>query len=420
MTTHNTHPLALVSSPTSSSSSLGSGNPNAQTGGTRRRATSLSADCPNVITTDKIRPDWAQKLATARANAARRSSAATALHTAAYLINSGNSNETRNLSGIGRRGVLRRATGQDSPITRSNSPHLQALAHLAERHTSEHENNDAEGGAGNLAPPRASSRRNRVDELEDMMVMEAIRLSLATEEERRKRDEKEAKKEAKRREKEAKKAEKHGRKNLIPGNNGNSASMGPSTSSSAGRGGIVPPASQEDSSGKGKGVDRAAPSLTQSGPPVEPFGPSTASSAQDGSSSQHSNNTPAESGKKLHIRHASSASSSNTSLESTLGEMGSGTPAHSSNSGLDPAFNFRSLAAMIGDEESKREEPSAQAENPSTGDFSNVPEEDSQQVQLTDPQGHGSSAHGPSAVDAKDIQTSSTEVLSEPTVRTAS
>ena len=54
----------------------------------RRRATSLSATSPQVITTDRVRPDWARKLAEARAHALRRSAAATALHNAAYVLGS--------------------------------------------------------------------------------------------------------------------------------------------------------------------------------------------------------------------------------------------------------------------------------------------------------------------------------------------
>src|SRR6478735_8089205 len=52
----------------------------------RRRAHSLSANAPNVITTDRVRPDWAAKLASARNHQARRAAAATALHTAAFLM----------------------------------------------------------------------------------------------------------------------------------------------------------------------------------------------------------------------------------------------------------------------------------------------------------------------------------------------
>ena len=70
-----------------------------------------------------------------------------------------------------------------------------------------------------LFPGRSSSRRTRVEELEDMMMMEAIRQSLQAEEERKKKEDKEASKEAKKEgkrrakeEKEARKAEKAERK----------------------------------------------------------------------------------------------------------------------------------------------------------------------------------------------------------------
>jgi protein subunit release factor B len=58
-----------------------------------------------------------------------------------------------------------------------------------------------ERGPMMLAPPRDSSRRSRIEDLEDMMMMEAIRLSLASEEERKKKEDKEAKREAKKKEK---------------------------------------------------------------------------------------------------------------------------------------------------------------------------------------------------------------------------
>lgn len=52
--------------------------------------------------------------------------------------------------------------------------------------------------SNDLFPGRGSSRRgNRLDDLEELMMMEAIRLSLAAEEERKRRDEKDAAKEAK-------------------------------------------------------------------------------------------------------------------------------------------------------------------------------------------------------------------------------
>ncbi|KAJ5599986.1 hypothetical protein N7450_001053 [Penicillium hetheringtonii] len=339
-----------VTSPVSSTSSLSSANLAPVTG--RRRATSLSATDPTVVTTDKIRPDWAQKLANARAHAARRSAAATALHTAAYLMNSGSSNDSRGL-GLGRRG-LRRATHGDSG--RSGSPALNALAFLSERQertpraaAPAPDTDSNEEGSGNIAPPRDSSRRTRIDDLEEMMMMEAIRLSLASEEERRRRDEKEVRKEAKRREKEAKKADKAADKaarktGLYSSNTSNNASSAAlqvpgdtsynKVASSASSIGEEP----SSTAGKGKGVER---------------GPT--STAHDSIGEQ--DETLAEPSKQSQLRHVSSAASSVSSvMETTPDERSTGdNTADGSNPSLEPMFNFRSLAAVIGDEEKGHE-----------------------------------------------------------------
>ncbi|KAL6239401.1 protein sip5 [Aspergillus navahoensis] len=349
-----------IGTPVSSTSSLSSATA-PSTG--RRRATSLSATDPSVITTDKVRPDWAQKLANARAHAARRSAAATALHTAAYLMSSnGSGSDSRGFS-IGRRGVMRRNNGgQDSPGTpgRGGSPALQAFAFLTDRRAPPGQATDtAEEGTGNLAPPRNSSRRSRMDDLEEMMMMEAIRLSLASEEERRKREEKEMKKEAKRREKEAKKAEKMARKAGLYSNNASSSALdSPSdsrspkvTSSSSSIVGeeITPP-------GKGKAAERVTP--PQSNVDLA----ETASSAdvpssllepqQPHSSSSLGPPVPREPTKPSHLRHVSSASSSFSSLvESMSEEPGVSSQHEGTSSSAEPLFNFRSLAAVIDDED---------------------------------------------------------------------
>ncbi|KAK2797335.1 hypothetical protein FQN50_009230 [Emmonsiellopsis sp. PD_5] len=354
---HGLHPN--IASPTSSTSSLASGGPAAQQPTTRRRATSLSANSPSVITTDRIRPDWSQKLNAARAHAARRSAAATALHTAAYLMN--NSESSRG-GGSSRRGMLRRAAGHDSPTT--TSPSVSSLAILAERRaiTAERDNDPPGEGRTNLAPERGSSRRTRVEDLEEMMMMEAIRLSLASEEERRKKEEKEAKKEAKRREKEAKKAEKYARKNGLYSNNPSSAALDTAGSSTIGRMGSGPPSitTEETSSSKGKGVDRPKSPIPP--PPDPPAQGEPQSPGPPKLSLPHSNDdefssifgqSSASATKRSHLRHISSASSSNSSLvESASSEqIGSRTLPNASNSALEPLLGFRSLAAVIGDED---------------------------------------------------------------------
>ncbi|KAL4977826.1 protein sip5 [Aspergillus desertorum] len=349
-----------IGTPVSSTSSLSSATAPA-TG--RRRATSLSATDPSVITTDKVRPDWAQKLANARAHAARRSAAATALHTAAYLMNSnGSGSDSRGFS-IGRRGVMRRNNGgQDSPGTpvRSGSPALQAFAFLTDRRAPPGQETDsAEEGTSNLAPPRNSSRRSRMDDLEEMMMMEAIRLSLASEEERRKREEKELRKEAKRREKEAKKAEKMARRAGFYSNNASSSALdSPSdsrlpkvTSSSSS---IV---GEETAPDKGKAVERVTLPRNNVSLPENTSSDDVPSGLlepqQSHSSSSLGPPMPREPTKPSHLRHVSSASSSFSSLvESMSEEPGvSSQPHEGTSSSAEPLFNFRSLAAVIGDED---------------------------------------------------------------------
>lgn len=361
-------PMNLASPMSSSTSSLLSGTPVAVTG--RRRATSLSATDPTVVTTDKIRPDWAQKLANARAHAARRSAAATALHTAAYLVNNQNGSDSRNFS-LGRRG-LRRAS--NAPETRG-SPALHALAFLTDRRppappTQETETQEE----SNPAPRRGSSRRSRLDDLEEMMMMEAIRLSLASEEDRRKKEEKEMKKEAKRRDKDAKKYEKSIRKSGISGTEAGSstglsaARLGASSSSS-----VIEEEDEGSFTDKGKEVDRATPptsvpatAMATAASSSAAVAPATvaegAPSSSEDTMDQLANQTAAtEPSKPSQLRNMASASSSFSSLvESTADEHA--TTADGSQQATEQMFNFRSLAEVIGDED-KAGEPTELVEH---------------------------------------------------------
>ena len=383
------HPLANTTSAMSSSTSLGSlsgsGRQLTLETANRRRTTSLSANSPIVITTDRLRPDWAIKLATARANIARRSAAATALHNAAYLMGGRSGSEGRNFAGLGRRGMLRRGTGADSPSGTTSPSQLNMIALMTERlAAATREGNQDEASPSMVGPPRGSSRRTRVDELEDMMLMEAIRLSLASEEERRKKEEKEAKKEAKKKSKEEKKAEKAARKGgPYPPSTNQSATTLESPQS-----GIIP-----SDNGKGKGVQEGPatssepdlPTLLMSSAPLD--GPSN----QNGQAHLDrpraqltTNEAPSPYGsnpyKPSHLRTLSNVSSSASSIVDSLRGMQTVGGASSSfeaspnpsgvniphttvqesfrsatppggGAGLEPMFNFRSLAAMIGTEE---------------------------------------------------------------------
>lgn len=347
----------------SSQSSLNSTLPTSPTQPNRRRTHSLSANAPNVITTDRVRPDWASKLAAARNHQARRAAAATALHTAAFLMGG---NEQRSILRPGR--FSRRNTSNNAP---NNGQ--------AEAETGVHN----EGTEGPEPGARGSSRnqegrRSRMDELEDMMFMEAVRLSLASEEERKRKEEKAIRKETKRREKEERKAAKKqgpysgsasgaSASSLSLGlgrRRGNSAASNlrmEATVSSASQAssGVATPAdakSKEDLAGKGKGVDRGI---------QEPSG--------GPSSSSNSLPLPAAIPPRggSHLRQISNASSVGSSLAdspsgSYQGQGFLGPDANPRSSGLslggysddgdrdagsagaEPMFNFSSLAQMVG------------------------------------------------------------------------
>lgn len=207
------HSVSLGTSAMSSSSSLQpasmqSGTPPPVSATSKRRKPSLGVNEPSVITTDKVRPDWAKKLSDARAHALRRAAAATALHNAAYVL--GNA-ESAGRFGLGRR--RRTFFGDQSAEGGAPVGGVAALMAAAGRQSS---NGGSGESSGDLFPGRGSSRRPRIEDIEELMMMEAIRLSIAAEEERRKKEEKEneknRKKEEKTKAKEQKKLEKQARK----------------------------------------------------------------------------------------------------------------------------------------------------------------------------------------------------------------
>jgi hypothetical protein len=175
------NPLSSATSAMSSTSSLGSPSVSSPA---RRRATLLAVTDKTVITTDMVRPDWSKKLADARAHALRRAAAATALHNAAYMM--GNiQHESRFVLGRRRRTMF----GTDSAGSSGHG-------------TPRRDRDGSTGleGVNDIFPGRGSSRRgngNRIDDLEELMIMEAIRLSLAAEEDRKRKEDKDAAREAK-------------------------------------------------------------------------------------------------------------------------------------------------------------------------------------------------------------------------------
>jgi len=376
------HPLNRPSSAMSSSSSLGSALSNSgrlsPTTASRRRTTSVSATSPTVITTDRVRPDWATKLATARANTARRSAAATALHTAAYLMGTRDQPDGRSFGAFGRRGLLRRVSGADSPSAANGSTHLNMLALMSERYAaqvaSRIDGNTFSEGTPSIDPgPRGSSRRGRMDDLEDMMMMEAIRLSLASEEERRKREEKDAKKdtkkEAKKKDKENKKAEKAARKTGFYPSSVNASSSGLSNSQNE--------LAFGDSSinlGKGKAnvqsgsepppvadprthLERARAQLEGPSPYfAAPYRPSQLRTLSNASSSASSIEGSVPSSLKDFREPGASVDASSHAIAVDVPQTGSSEPyisgmPPSGGAGTESMLNFRSLSAMIGEDE---------------------------------------------------------------------
>ncbi|KAL8948297.1 MAG: hypothetical protein Q9222_005504 [Ikaeria aurantiellina] len=424
---------SAMSSSTSLSSGLSGGqlSPNPMS---RRRTTSISAADAAVITTDRIRPEWYFKLMAAREAVKRRASTANALHNAAYSDSNRALVEGR-FGGFGRRGLLRRGSGPDFPTGGNMSAHASMMALLSERHAAGTLNR-IDGhewtptGPGGIAPPRGSSRRNRMDDIEDMMMMEAIRLSLASEEERRKQEDKATKKEAKKAEKEAKKEEKVAKKEKKAAKKAEKAGLYPSSAdqsttglSSRSETSLTTAESSSAAAGKGKATQRPGTSSLTDPESSAWAGRMPRRSETDVSAQNHPfvwesqadaqthleraraqlnpelqiTSSPYGAGmqRPSHLRTASNVSSSASSLiESLPGSLRnhlhgssssldpspnasgvnlgqssstsegflSGAPS-GGGSGLEPMFNFRSLAAMIG----KDDEPSASSTAPISG-----------------------------------------------------
>lgn len=180
--------LSSMSTAMSSSSSVNSASlspPAGAAGGGRRRTQSLSATSPNVILTDRIRPEWATKLQAARAHQARRAAAATALHTAAFMM--GNTESRAFRSRFGRRNT----GGSGSTGAPSGGQNNGEGDNGDSGSVTPAGDADSSGQRGNRGGTSSIvvSPRMRAEELEEIMVMEAIRLSLAEEEERKRKEE---------------------------------------------------------------------------------------------------------------------------------------------------------------------------------------------------------------------------------------
>ncbi|KAH7077640.1 protein SIP5 [Paraphoma chrysanthemicola] len=368
-------PLGSATSAMSSTSSLNS--PGVTSPG-RRRATSLAVTDKTVITTDMVRPDWAKKLSDAKAHALRRAAAATALHNAAYMMGNIQQHESRFALGRRRRNMF----GTDSPgSSGQGTPRRDREGQLGEANT-------------DLFPGRGSSRRgNRIDDLEELMMMEAIRLSLAAEEERKRREEKDAAKEAKKdTKKKAKELKKVAKAQSRIGSGFHPIELDDDAA-----------AGSSSAAGKGKEVDRAGGTVGFN-PMSEPTSTINTSSLKDDpqrhletSRAQIQRDAPtsgglapfdpfSETSHRSALRDLSNASSSASSFaesyENSLRHDAQHNAAHGSSfepspnasgaslgqndtppqgtPGTEPMFNFQSLAEAITPEEDSKEDSSPQ------------------------------------------------------------
>ncbi len=399
-TTLGTGSAAMSSSSSINSATLspGIGSPAAGLG--RRRAQSLSASSPSVILTDRIRPEWANKLQAARAHQARRAAAATALHTAAFLMSGSENRAFR--SRFGRRNTAGSGSAGASPAGVNNGGDGENGDSGSGTPSQSGPDQSARGGGSSRGPPGGGgSRRSRLEDLEEMMLAEAVRLSLAAEEERKrkveKEERKEERKEAKKREKEARKAAKSAGKYSGPyenagGRSGHSSASGSSLSlpglsfgrkrgnsaasnlrieASVASAMATGESSETASKDKGKSVDRPATSHAE-GSSATVSEPAALGSSAGTSSPRPIPHLPAG---PSHLRQMSNASSVSSSVfDSQQGSYTSpsnlpdprgsglslGSRSGASEDGGDqdrdrdpsastePMFNFRSLAEVVG------------------------------------------------------------------------
>ena len=158
---------------------------------TKRRG-SLPASSPEVITTDQIRPDWNLKLITARAHAARKSAAASALHASAFFADDslGSGSRSRERSSRSRANRMGRLSNSQPSASSPLSNVRRGSAHhgVSTSSTNGRSRADSEGSVRRVPRSMVDAVGGlinpRLQELEDMMIMEAVRLSILEEEKR--------------------------------------------------------------------------------------------------------------------------------------------------------------------------------------------------------------------------------------------
>lgn len=359
-------------SSTQSSSSINSPaitGPELAPGGERGRFVPIPPGDSRVTTTDQIRPDWSAKLDAANLQRAKRFAAASALHAAAFVLPS-STTESRPYS-------FRFPTRNRNV----NSAEASGSATPPNRGTSSRPATGQGSHVRREVQETADGRRTKIEELDDMMMAEAIRLSIVAEEERKKKADKvaakEAAKQAKKQAKEDKKKEKLERKSVYgaSGSSASSSALNLASKLTGRRRGnsnashlateVTPEEVEEPVQGKGKGVDRSSSgnqeNATDNGlPGAQHSDPSTSSSLLE---THQSIPSPTAPDKPSHLRQMSTASSATSSfVESGHGSNAQGSSAsieipgatetsyegnEEGDAGSESMFNFRSLTARI-------------------------------------------------------------------------
>jgi hypothetical protein len=160
---------------------------------------------PEVVTSDDIRPDWSAKLQAARTIAMRRAAAATALHTAAFMTvgsSAGGSTSSRRsfirrgLSGNSVPGAATAAGGAAGAAGAGAAAGALRVGSVGSRSTRAVPETMEEGLANLGFTGRRRQGNNRLQDLEEIMFLEAVRLSLEEEERKKKEEEEKRRKEA--------------------------------------------------------------------------------------------------------------------------------------------------------------------------------------------------------------------------------
>ncbi|ANB14458.1 Sip5p [Sugiyamaella lignohabitans] len=145
--------------------------------GTPRRRGSLPPNAPEVVTTDHVRPDWAMKLSRARHQLARKSAAANALHASAFLFE-GNEGAASSSSSHSRRHDKKKKSSSRLRGLSSPSSPASILGSSSSGSGSSRRHTTSSPSSGTSFPVPS---RTRIRDLEDMMIVEAIRRSLTDE-----------------------------------------------------------------------------------------------------------------------------------------------------------------------------------------------------------------------------------------------